>query len=491
MTRVKIIFSLSFILITNVFSQGTEFHLIFTNNISNEPISGRILLVLSKDTLVDPDIPNPFQPFITFGSDFINWRTGEELILTASNTNSYLSALEELNGDYSLRAVVDTDTTSCLLYKDGIFYSDKINFNTASGKLNIVDVKVNNVMSGLEFKESKYIKLLRLQSNLLSNFYDIPAYIEGAVILPDSYYNDSSRFYPVVFVFPGWGTTHIAPTRNDFQQKRYGMKGYGEEKIFVVLNQDCRFGFHVFANSENNGPRAASFITEFIPYLENQYRVIKNANGRFLTGQSSGAWAALWLQVNYPDEFGMVWAASPDPVDFRNFNGHNLYSKDANLFYDSDGNLTSAIRPSNIIFTNKEWSDMETVLGEGGQFQSFESVFGKRDANNKPEQVFDRKTGEIFRNSLEHWKNYDINLFIQKNAGELKNKLADKLNIIVADNDDFYLDGSVRLFKETLDSQGFKANIKFLKEGGHSTWNDESRTEMHKRIDEIFSGISN
>ncbi len=489
-TRIKTVFFLSLIFITNLFSQGTEFHLIFTNDISNQPISGRTLLFLSKDTLVDPEIPNLLQLFITFGNDFINWKTGEELILNSSNTDNYLSTIEELKGDYSLRAVVDTDTTSCLLFKDGIFYSDKINFKANSDKLNIVNVKVKNTVSGQGFKESKYIKLLKLQSNLLSNFYGVPANIEGAVILPDSYYNDSSRLYPVVFVFPGFGTTHIAPTQSDFQQKRYGTKGYGEEKIFVLLNQDSRFGFHVFANSENNGPRAASFITEFIPYLENQYRVVKNANGRFLTGQSSGAWAALWLQINYPDEFGMTWAASPDPVDFRDFNGHNLYDKEANMFYDSEGNLTHAIVSPEFVFTNKQWSDMETAMGEGGQFQSFESVFGKRDSYNKPEQLFDRKTGEIFQNTLAHWKNYDMNLLIQKNAEELKNKLADKLNIIVADNDIFYLDGSVRFLKETLDSLGFKANIKFLKEGGHNTWTEESKTEMHKRMDEIYHTIS-
>jgi len=64
------------------------------------------------------------------------------------------------------------------------------------------------------------------------------------------------------------------------------------------------------------------------------------------------------------------------------------------------------------------------------------------------------------------------------------------LNIVVTDNDDFYLDGSIRLFKETIDSLDLKANIKFLKEGGHNTWTEESKTEMHKRMDEIFHTIS-
>jgi hypothetical protein len=485
---VKIILWIFLIGISNLFSQGTEFHLTYNNEISNEPISGRVVLFLSKDTLTDPDITNPYQLFITFGKNFTNWKNGEELVLNDSNTDSFLSTMNGLSSYYSLRAVVDIDSTSCLFYNNGNLYSDKIIFNSASNELNIVDVSVKNVLSGIDFKETKYIKLLRLKSSLLSDFYNYPTYIESAVILPDSYYSDTTQYYPVVFVFPGWGATHFAPTQGDFQQKRYGMKGYGEEKIFVFLNQDCRYGYHVFANSDNNGPRAASLITEFIPYLENIYRVVKKSNGRFLTGQSSGAWAAIWLQVNYPDLFGMTWAGSPDPLDFRDFIGHNLYKENTNIFYDSEGNLTPAIRSNDIVFTNKMWSDMETALGEGGQYESFEAVFGRRDVNNRPEQLFDRHTGQIFPDAIEHWKNYDISLFVRKHAGELKNKLDGKLNIVVSDNDDFYLDGSVRLFKETLDSLGIKANIKFLKDAKHDTWNEETRTEMHRKMDGIFSG---
>jgi len=487
MRRYKIIFLLCFACISNLFSQGTEFHLTYTNEVSNEPITGRAILFLSKDTLTDPDITNPYQLFITFGKNFINWKSGEELVLNNNNSDSFLSTMNELNGYFSLRAVVDIDSTSCLFFNNGNSYSDKIIFNSASNEINIVDVSVKKVLSGIDFKETKYIKLLRLRSNLLSDFYNTPTYIESAVILPDSYYSDSSSYYPVVFVFPGWGTTYIDPTLSDFQQKRYGMKEYGGDKIFIFMNQDCRYGYHVFANSDNNGPRATSFISEFVPKLEEMYRVVKKPTGRFLIGQSSGAWAAIWLQVNYPDMFGMTWAGSPDPLDFRDFIGHNLYKENANLFYTSDGKLTPAIRSNDNVFTNKMWSDMETALGEGGQYQSFEAVFGKRDANNKPEQVFNRHTGQIFPDAIEHWKNYDISLFVRKHTEELKNKLDGKLNIVVSDNDDFYLDGSVRLFKETLESLGIKANIQFLKNEGHDTWSDEIRTEMHRKMDEIFS----
>ena len=451
------------------------------------PITGRVILILSNDTLIDPDIPDPFRPFITFGMDFKNWMPGRELNLNNEHVDSFLSTIDELEGYYSLRAIVDIDSNSSSLYTDGTCYSDQIIFLAEPNRTNIIDIDVNNVLSGFGFNESENIKLLKVESQLLSNFYNLPTYIEAAIILPDSYALNPDKYYPTVFVFPGWGSTHTAPTQSDFQQIRYGMSGYGKEKVFVFLNQDCRFGFHVFADSENNGPRATSFISEFIPVLEKEYRVVNKANARFLVGQSSGAWAALWLLINYPDTFGMVWAGSPDPVDFRDFVGHDLYAKDANLFYDSEDNLTPAFRTSGKIFTNKDWSDMETAVGEGGQYQSFEAVFGNRDNHQKPEQLFDRKTGEVFPLALEHWKDYDINLSIQKRSEELRPKLSDKINIIVAEDDDFYLDGSVRLFKETLEDLGFNANIQFLKEGGHNIWSDDIRAEMHRKMDEIYS----
>ncbi len=309
--------------------------------------------------------------------DFADWKPGEALLMTEQNSDSYMATIGQLKGTYSLgRSSIRPAKQR--LQKQGTLYSDKLIFEVNENRETIVDVKISNIVNRREFTATESVKLLKVKSDLLSAFYQEPTFIEAAVILPASYQQSPGKHYPVVFVFPGWGSTHMAVTRDDFQQKRYGMSGYGQEKIFVFLNQDCRFGFHVFADSENNGPRATSFVKEFIPFFEATYRVERNANGRFLVGQSSGGWAALWLQINFPDVFGMAWAGSPDPVDFRDFVGHDLYGKKANSFYDSQGRLTKALRSKEHPFTNKEWLEMEAVLGDGGQFQSFEAVFGAR-----------------------------------------------------------------------------------------------------------------
>ncbi|MFH0762201.1 MAG: alpha/beta hydrolase-fold protein [Bacteroidota bacterium] len=465
----------------------TEFILKYTSEVSGVPLSGRAILLLSQDTLKDPDIPEPGRPFITIGTDFENWQPGKELIINNDNSTGYISTVDELEGSYSARVLLDLDTTSCSLQVPGMSYSEMFVFHVKPGIKNRIHAEVCNVYPGRAFQESDTVKLLKVESQLLSNFYHASTNIEAAVFLPASYFEDTQRYYPTVFVFPGWGTTHAASSQSDFQMRRYGRTGYGEEKIFVVLNQDCRFGFHVFADSDNNGPRATSFVEEFLPFYEKAYRAVTDSRSRFLIGQSSGAWAALWLQTHYPDTFGMSWAGSPDPLDFRDFLKHNLYDKKANLFYDTEGILTPAIRPGEIVFTIKEWLEMESALGEGGQFQSFESVFGRRGSDNRPEQMFDRQTGKVSRKAMAHWKNYDINLFISENSEKLKVPLAGKINISVADNDPFFLDGPVKLLKKSLDSLGIMSGILLLPEGEHDTWTDNIRCRMHSKMDSIGS----
>jgi pimeloyl-ACP methyl ester carboxylesterase len=109
------------------------------------------------------------------------------------------------------------------------------------------------------------------------------------------------------------------------------MNTVGEEKIYVFMN------------------------AEFVPYLESRYRVIKHPAERFLMGQSSGAWTALWLQFEYPELFAGAFAASPDPVDFRAL-GFDIYADNSNYYYPPDPDSASMAAGENmggIVFTKK------------------------------------------------------------------------------------------------------------------------------------------
>jgi len=83
-----------------------------------------------------------------------------------------------------------------------------------------------------KFKETEFVKEAAVPSPLLSQFYGEPQVIQAAVILPPSYFLQPERRYPSVYVMGGWGSTH-RDGLSAAQQQRYGMAGFGEEKVFV------------------------------------------------------------------------------------------------------------------------------------------------------------------------------------------------------------------------------------------------------------------
>ena len=79
-------------------------------------------------------------------------------------------------------------------------------------------------------------------------------------------------------------------------------------------------------NSAANGPYGDAIMRELLPYLEQKYRAIGQGWARFAYGGSTGGWEALAVQLFYPDDFNGVWAACPDPVDFRQYTNIDLYA---------------------------------------------------------------------------------------------------------------------------------------------------------------------
>jgi hypothetical protein len=221
--------------------------------------------------------------------------------------------------------------------------------------------------------------------------------------------------------------------------------------------------------------------------------VIPEANGRLLTGQSSGAWASLWLQVVYPEYFGGAWPVSPDPVDFRNFVGVNLFDPEENAFFEKDGSLRPLIiSGGDTVYTWKDISDKEIITGPGGWMNTFEGVFSPKGEDGHPVPMWDRNTGEIAREIVEFWKNYDIRSIIEENWESLGPKLQGKLYIYVADDDDARLDDSIRLFQSSMEKLGSDAFIKILDSGGHGdgVWK-QIIEEIHEQMDARLLTIIN
>lgn len=329
------------------------------------------------------------------------------------------------------------------------------------------------------------VKEVVLKSRLLSRFRKKDIHIKAGVRLPASYYTAPNQQYPVVFVIPGWGGTHY-DLMNQPPVQRYGMD-VGKEKIYVYLNPETQspFGLHAFVDSRVNGPWGKALVEELIPYLEQQYRIVKDPSQRFVMGQSTGGYASLWLQLNYPTAFGGCWSVSPDPVDFSAFLAMNLYEKNLNIYTLPDG----SDRPFFLVdgkplYTTHQMMEQEIVIGDGEQIQAFEAEFGLPDKNGRPRELFNRQTGKVNNAVAKSWEPYDMGLFIQKNWQSLASSLKGKVHIYAGANDNFFLNDAVMALAAKARSVNADVVAELIPNADHwSIWSTEFTKRVQAEID--------
>ena len=517
MTLVKTILFLNAILLlnTSIFSQ-TEYRLkaantdessnlqirfSYSDNVSKTPVSGRILVAFQKDLKksVNPDI---FDPLPSFAMDVEEWKPGERVVMDRTSAVKQKHDLDSLDGWYAVQAIMVTGhknriLTDAIFKPKGIAVTNKNIVYIDKGKMCMpLDLLFNLTPDPPVFKETETVKKVNIRSELLTAFYGEKDSLLAAVILPPSYSLQKDRVYPTVYVFGGWGASIYSGL--GFQQKRYGMSGYGSEKIFVFVNHECRSGFHNFCSSETNGPREETFFSELLPYIENEYRVNRDPRTRFLMGQSSGAWAALWLLVNYPDRFGGAFSGSPDPVDFTEFTGTNIYEKGANMYLGKDGSekrfANLKMNPADSTdkgLAVRDLVDMDRLAGWGEQMYSFDATFSKRGRDGEPLHLFNWETGAVDPLVAASWDKYDLSKRITRLDKSQKQALQSKIHIYVNDQDPFGLDAPVRRFREKLVKEGIDAEIRIIPAAGHDVWTDELRKDIHENMDSVIKAIVN
>jgi S-formylglutathione hydrolase FrmB len=441
--------------------------------------SGRVYVMLSSSSEQPRSGPSWFgtEPF--FAVDVANWSPATPLVLddTALGFPGKLSELPA--GRYFVQAVIRCNPDAAEIgTAPGSAYSTSVELELDGQRTGNVALDITNVVPPRPFEETDRVKLVELPSPLLSEFYGRPITMRAAVILPPSYDQFPERRYPVLYWIDGFGADHYAYRRIN---RQWDNAGFNEEIARVVLDPSCFGGHHVFADSDNNGPRGTALVTELIPHLESRFRFVAAPTARFLSGHSSGGWSSLWLQVAYPDFFGGVWSIAPDPIDFRDFQRINLYQPGVNMYVDEQGQPRPIARQGDRpIGWYEPFAKMEAVYGDGGQLRSFEWVFSRRGADGQPEALYDRATGAVRPEVAESWRRYDIRLIVEESWAELGPKLQGKLHVFTGDLDTFYLDGAVGLFKESMQRLGSDAVVEIVSGRDHGSI---ASPDLRQRID--------
>jgi len=470
-------------------SASPSFHLSLDAKLAKAPFSGRVFVVASRQPIKhEPPRLSWFKPEPFFAMEVQDWQAGQPLVF-GRQALGYPDPLAKLPpGKYHVQAVVDMDQggQNCLTSPGNLF--SKPMLVELPGKSGPVALTIDQVLAPRKFQETERVKLVEIESQLLSKFHQKPMKLRAGVVLPKSFAKNPAARYPVVYEIPGFGGDHFGAFAVE------GRKAEPEvEMIWVVLDPSCRLGHHVFADSDNNGPCGNALVTELIPHIEKLYRGLGRPQSRFVTGHSSGGWGSLWLQVAYPQFFGGVWSTAPDPVDFRDFQKVDIYATGANVFTDDMNKPRPlAFKKDKILLWFKGFSDFEEVMGRGGQLGSFEAVFSPkgpgapsphggdgRARGATPMRLWDRKTGTIYPATAKTWQRYDIRLILERDWPRLGPLLAGKLHLFMGDEDTFYLTGATILLKESLKRLGSDAVVEILPGRDHFTLLD---TALRQRI---------
>ncbi|MEP7318350.1 MAG: alpha/beta hydrolase-fold protein [Panacibacter sp.] len=436
-------------------SFAQQFKVSYSANAYNKPFSGKVILFLNREVKSPKDAPVDMTSFPCFSIDVKNVQPGSSIVFD-DKAISYPVKLSDIErGEYYVQAVWDRNLGGRSISESpGNIYNAAIKVSVSKDISKTFTINCDKVITERGFNDTKFVKALQVPSALLSSFHNKPVTVDAAVILPEEYYTQPERKFPVLFIVSGFGGDyHYYSGDTNSRSRRLDTIA----TITVYLDGNCSLGHSVYANSDNNGPWGDALVNELIPAFESKYR----SNGaRFLQGHSSGGWSVLYLQTHYTKTFAGCWSSSPDPVDFRNFQTINLYEY-GNLFYNKDSVMYSAATIAGRFpwISMKQAVQEEYVIYRGEQMHSFDAVFGAKAADGHPELICDPVTGSINKKAFEHWKPYDISAYLRNNWTTLKNDLEGKIRVTVGEQDNFLLNYPVHMLEA--DTKKLNANFAF------------------------------
>ena len=369
--------------------------------------------------------------------------------------------------------------------------------------------------------DTRFIKHVKIQSRLLSEFWGRPMHLGAVVLLPLGFDEHPEARYPLIInhghfpsTFGGFREEPPDPDLEPDYSERFRLQGYNRIRqehahqlyrdwispefprfvIIQVQHANPYYDDSYAVNSQNLGPYGDAIMHELVPFVEKQFRCIGEGWARFTYGGSTGGWEALAVQVFYPDDLNGCFAACPDPIDFRAYTVVNIY-EDENAYY-LDGTWRRTPRPGrrdwrgHVTATLEQVNHRELVLGthsrSGDQWDIWEAVYSPVGPDGYPARIWDKMTGVIDHSVAAHWReHYDLRYILERDWETLGPRLAGKIHIYCGTMDNYYLDNAVVLTEEFLErtTDPYYGGVVDYGPGAEHCWNgDHERPNALSRL---------
>ena len=525
----------------------TRIEVSFPAELHEGPITGRVFVVIGTE----PDIAAIRQrslghqpvsnargaPF--FAVDVEGLEPGEPAVLDASTLGYPVESLAELPaGDYYVQALLAVytefrraDGHVIRAHRDewegqhfnrapGTLLSDaqRVRLDAARGfsvRLQLVEELPEVVVP----PDDEWVQRVKIESPLLSEFWGQPVFLGATVLLPDGYGAHPETFYPTVYqqghfsLAPAFG--FATEPVEESSAARAARQARGVENGFEFFESWRSPGFprmigvtfqhptpyfddSYAVNSANNGPYQDALMTELIPHLEEQFRMIPKGWARLLTGGSTGGYEALALQAHRPTDFGGAWVFYPDPIDFRRLFLVNIY-EDENAFH-APGWSEGQLAPERTAFRSdegqplqsiRELSRLAAVLGSRGRstdyLEAWEASFGPVGEDGYPRPLWNKRTGAIDHEVARYWREnaYDLRYYLEANWTEIGPDLVGKLHFLCGDMDNYYFNHPVNLMEEFLeatDNPAYGGSFRYGRPNKGHGWTPITNAELFREM---------
>ena len=506
-------------------------------------LEGRVLLMLAKSDESEPRFQITYQNHtgLIYGVDALGKKPKGGVVIDGTVFGYPIESLDNIPaGEYWVQGLLHTYETFNLktghtvkLPMDngegqkwnrspGNLYSTPKKIFLDPDKKKSVKITLDQVIPSIEPPEdTKYIKHIRMQSKLLTEFWGRPIYLGAHVLLPEGFNEHPEAKYPLM-IFHGhyphdFGGFRTEPPDPDLEPKysaRFDWEGYnktvqeydyqfykewtspGFPRVLVIKiqHQNPYYDDSYAVNSANIGPYGDAITYELIPYIEEQFRGIGEGWARFLYGGSTGGWEALAAQVFYPDEYNGCFAACPDPIDFRAYCLVNIYENENAYF--KGGPFKRIETPAHrnylgeVNATVRDMNYVELAIGNNGrsgdQWDIWQAVYSPMDSDGYPKPIWDKKSGKIDKEVADYWKeNYDLRYVLERDWAKIGPKLKGKIHVYCGDMDNYYLNNAVYLMEEFLEGTTdpyYNGEVDYGDRAEHCWNGDQTRPNALSRL---------
>ncbi len=505
--------ALGFCAFTSLFlpaaAAAQAFSVTFPNEVSAQPLDGRLLLLLSTDPSDEPrnQIDDTPRTQMVFGVNVDGWQPGKPQVVDASAWGYPVRSLKDVPpGEYYVQALLNkyetfhrSDGKTVKMHMD---QGEGQHWNISPGNLYSTPTKMRIAPGGAAISlaltkvippitppaDTKYIRHIRIQSDVLTKFWGRPMFVSAVVLVPEGFDEHTEARFPLIifhdhFVsdFDDFRTTPPDSNLKPDYSQRFHLAGYNriqqEEaykfyqkwtspkfpRVLIIKIQHANpfYDDSYAVNSANVGPYGDAIEKELIPAIEKKFRGLGEGWARFVYGGSTGGWESLAVQVFYPDHYNGAFAACPDPIDFHEFTNINLY-EDKNAFF-LVGAHKRVPQPAmrdylgRTLVTTEDNNAYELALGDHGrsgeQFDIWQAVYGPVGDDGYPKPIFDKVTGEIDHSVADYWReHYDLTAILERDWATLGPKLEGKIHIYVGSDDTYFLNDAVYRMEDFLKS---------------------------------------